>query len=202
MWYLLTCFESWQVSRLWYLLTCFALGVDISVPEESDIDQNQSDDADPETSPIKSPTTPKNLKCKNSSGTLCPRLHSGVIITQCHDTRAPGSHAGMPPASSPQPKCHIYQELKYALLFYMGNRVRIKKSKHPFSLLLLYAFSLFMLYPLSLSLLEIVKHDRDKVFSTPIQLSMCIHSKNAKLCVQWTPPHKIKFMQTVISWRE
>uniref|UniRef100_A0A8C8GIH9 Ras-specific guanine nucleotide-releasing factor 1 n=1 Tax=Oncorhynchus tshawytscha TaxID=74940 RepID=A0A8C8GIH9_ONCTS len=41
---------------------------DISVPEESDIDQNQSDDADPETSPIKSPTTPKNLKCKNSSG--------------------------------------------------------------------------------------------------------------------------------------
>uniref|UniRef100_A0A8C7SNL2 Ras protein specific guanine nucleotide releasing factor 1 n=1 Tax=Oncorhynchus mykiss TaxID=8022 RepID=A0A8C7SNL2_ONCMY len=66
------------------------------VPEESDIDQNQSDDADPETSPIKSPTTPKNLKCKNSSGTLCPRLHSGVIITQCHDTRAPGSHAGFP----------------------------------------------------------------------------------------------------------
>uniref|UniRef100_A0A8C7F8C1 Ras protein specific guanine nucleotide releasing factor 1 n=1 Tax=Oncorhynchus kisutch TaxID=8019 RepID=A0A8C7F8C1_ONCKI len=55
-----------------------------------------NDDADPETSPIKSPTTPKNLKCKNSSGTLCPRLHSGVIITQCHDTRAPGSHAGFP----------------------------------------------------------------------------------------------------------
>uniref|UniRef100_A0A8C7LMP2 Ras protein specific guanine nucleotide releasing factor 1 n=1 Tax=Oncorhynchus mykiss TaxID=8022 RepID=A0A8C7LMP2_ONCMY len=42
---------------------------DISVPEESDIDQSQSDDADPETSPIKSPTTPqKNVKCKNSSG--------------------------------------------------------------------------------------------------------------------------------------
>uniref|UniRef100_A0A8C8JL58 Ras protein specific guanine nucleotide releasing factor 1 n=1 Tax=Oncorhynchus tshawytscha TaxID=74940 RepID=A0A8C8JL58_ONCTS len=42
---------------------------DISVPEESDIDQSQSDDAEPETSPIKSPTTPqKNVKCKNSSG--------------------------------------------------------------------------------------------------------------------------------------
>ncbi|CDQ72330.1 unnamed protein product [Oncorhynchus mykiss] len=55
---------------------------DISVPEESDIDQSQSDDADPETSPIKSPTTPqKNVKCKNSSGTLCPRQHSGVVIT-------------------------------------------------------------------------------------------------------------------------
>uniref|UniRef100_A0A8C7DHJ9 Ras protein specific guanine nucleotide releasing factor 1 n=1 Tax=Oncorhynchus kisutch TaxID=8019 RepID=A0A8C7DHJ9_ONCKI len=77
-------------------LFCTWCTVDISVPEESDIDQNQSDDADPETSPIKSPTTPKNLKCKNSSGTLCPRLHSGVIITQCHDTRAPGSHAGFP----------------------------------------------------------------------------------------------------------
>uniref|UniRef100_A0A674CNW0 Ras protein specific guanine nucleotide releasing factor 1 n=1 Tax=Salmo trutta TaxID=8032 RepID=A0A674CNW0_SALTR len=38
------------------------------ISEESDIDQNQSDDADPETSPIKSPTTPKNMKCKNSSG--------------------------------------------------------------------------------------------------------------------------------------
>uniref|UniRef100_A0A8C9Y7G1 Ras protein specific guanine nucleotide releasing factor 1 n=1 Tax=Sander lucioperca TaxID=283035 RepID=A0A8C9Y7G1_SANLU len=41
---------------------------DHSVREESDIDHNQSDDGDPEASPIKSPTTPKNIKCKNSSG--------------------------------------------------------------------------------------------------------------------------------------
>uniref|UniRef100_A0A674PGZ9 Ras protein specific guanine nucleotide releasing factor 1 n=1 Tax=Takifugu rubripes TaxID=31033 RepID=A0A674PGZ9_TAKRU len=41
---------------------------DLSVREESDNDPNQSDDADPEASPTKSPTTPKNIKCKNSSG--------------------------------------------------------------------------------------------------------------------------------------
>ncbi|KAL4005817.1 hypothetical protein ACER0C_005530 [Sarotherodon galilaeus] len=40
---------------------------DLSVREESDNDQNQSDDGDPEASPTKSPTTPKNIKCKNSS---------------------------------------------------------------------------------------------------------------------------------------
>lgn len=36
--------------------------------EESDVDQNQSDDGDTETSPTKSPTTPKSVKSKNSSG--------------------------------------------------------------------------------------------------------------------------------------
>uniref|UniRef100_A0A8C4F5G2 Ras protein specific guanine nucleotide releasing factor 1 n=1 Tax=Dicentrarchus labrax TaxID=13489 RepID=A0A8C4F5G2_DICLA len=41
---------------------------DLSVREESDNDPNQSDDGDPEASPTKSPTTPKNVKCKNSSG--------------------------------------------------------------------------------------------------------------------------------------
>uniref|UniRef100_A0A3Q3FX59 Ras protein specific guanine nucleotide releasing factor 1 n=1 Tax=Labrus bergylta TaxID=56723 RepID=A0A3Q3FX59_9LABR len=41
---------------------------DLSVREESDNDHNQSDDGDAEASPIKSPTTPKNVKCKNSSG--------------------------------------------------------------------------------------------------------------------------------------
>ncbi|CAM9226055.1 unnamed protein product, partial [Lampetra planeri] len=40
---------------------------DLSVREESDNDPNQSEDADPEASPTKSPTTPKNIKCKNSS---------------------------------------------------------------------------------------------------------------------------------------
>uniref|UniRef100_A0A3B4DTZ7 Ras protein specific guanine nucleotide releasing factor 1 n=1 Tax=Pygocentrus nattereri TaxID=42514 RepID=A0A3B4DTZ7_PYGNA len=41
---------------------------DISVREESDSEQVQSDDAEAESSPTKSPTTPKNVKCKNSSG--------------------------------------------------------------------------------------------------------------------------------------
>uniref|UniRef100_A0A3B3SAJ0 Ras protein specific guanine nucleotide releasing factor 1 n=1 Tax=Paramormyrops kingsleyae TaxID=1676925 RepID=A0A3B3SAJ0_9TELE len=39
-----------------------------SVREECDIDQNQSDDAETDTSPTKSPTTPKNVKSKSSSG--------------------------------------------------------------------------------------------------------------------------------------
>uniref|UniRef100_A0A8D1NHW2 Ras protein specific guanine nucleotide releasing factor 1 n=1 Tax=Sus scrofa TaxID=9823 RepID=A0A8D1NHW2_PIG len=41
---------------------------EISMREESDNDQNQSDDGDAETSPTKSPTTPKSVKSKNSSG--------------------------------------------------------------------------------------------------------------------------------------
>uniref|UniRef100_A0A8C1QFE3 Ras protein specific guanine nucleotide releasing factor 1 n=1 Tax=Cyprinus carpio TaxID=7962 RepID=A0A8C1QFE3_CYPCA len=41
---------------------------DVSVREESDNDQIQSDEAEAEVSPTKSPTTPKNVKCKNSSG--------------------------------------------------------------------------------------------------------------------------------------
>lgn len=43
---------------------------DASVREESDNDQNQSDEAEAEASPTKSPTTPKNVKCKNSSGSI------------------------------------------------------------------------------------------------------------------------------------
>uniref|UniRef100_A0A8C5VW13 Ras protein specific guanine nucleotide releasing factor 1 n=1 Tax=Microcebus murinus TaxID=30608 RepID=A0A8C5VW13_MICMU len=41
---------------------------EVSVREESDTDQNQSDDGDAETSPTKSPTTPKSVRSKNSSG--------------------------------------------------------------------------------------------------------------------------------------
>lgn len=62
------------------LLSC--CGADLSVREESDNDQNHSDDADPESSPTKSPTTPKNIKCKNSSGTFCSNECSGVITTR------------------------------------------------------------------------------------------------------------------------
>lgn len=45
---------------------------EVSVREESDNDQNQSDDGDPEASPTKSPTTPKSVKSKSSSGTAQP----------------------------------------------------------------------------------------------------------------------------------
>uniref|UniRef100_A0A672RLE2 Ras protein specific guanine nucleotide releasing factor 1 n=1 Tax=Sinocyclocheilus grahami TaxID=75366 RepID=A0A672RLE2_SINGR len=45
---------------------------DISVREEGNNDQIPSDEAEAEVSPTKSPTTPKNVKCKNSSG----RRHS------------------------------------------------------------------------------------------------------------------------------
>uniref|UniRef100_H3A1F4 Ras protein specific guanine nucleotide releasing factor 1 n=1 Tax=Latimeria chalumnae TaxID=7897 RepID=H3A1F4_LATCH len=41
-----------------------------SVTEESDTDLNQSDEAEAESSPTKSPTTPKTIKCKNSSGII------------------------------------------------------------------------------------------------------------------------------------
>uniref|UniRef100_A0A5F9CU65 Ras protein specific guanine nucleotide releasing factor 1 n=1 Tax=Oryctolagus cuniculus TaxID=9986 RepID=A0A5F9CU65_RABIT len=44
-------------------------GSEVSMREESDGDQNQSDDGEAETSPTKSPTTPKSVKSKNSSGT-------------------------------------------------------------------------------------------------------------------------------------
>lgn len=45
-------------------------GSDVSVREESDTDPNQSDEAEAEASPTKSPTTPMSVKCKNSSGEL------------------------------------------------------------------------------------------------------------------------------------
>uniref|UniRef100_A0A8C9NIZ5 Ras protein specific guanine nucleotide releasing factor 1 n=1 Tax=Serinus canaria TaxID=9135 RepID=A0A8C9NIZ5_SERCA len=41
---------------------------EVSVREESDTDPNHSDEAEAEASPTKSPTTPKSIKCKNSSG--------------------------------------------------------------------------------------------------------------------------------------
>ncbi|XP_074956977.1 ras-specific guanine nucleotide-releasing factor 1 isoform X3 [Phalacrocorax aristotelis] len=50
---------------------------EVSVREESDTDPNQSDEAEAETSPTKSPTTPKSVKCKNSSVmTSCRELDS------------------------------------------------------------------------------------------------------------------------------
>ncbi|KAM7396700.1 hypothetical protein PAMP_019723 [Pampus punctatissimus] len=58
---------------------------DLSVREESDNDQNQSDDADPEASPTKSPTTPKNVKCKNSSEFSLFSYNNGMVMSSCRE---------------------------------------------------------------------------------------------------------------------
>lgn len=44
--------------------------VDLSVREEGDEDPSQSDETEAEMSPPKSPSTPKNVKSKNS-GIVC-----------------------------------------------------------------------------------------------------------------------------------
>nr|XP_009684672.1 PREDICTED: ras-specific guanine nucleotide-releasing factor 1-like [Struthio camelus australis] len=74
---------------------------DVSVREESDTDPNQSDEAEAETSPTKSPTTPKSVKCKNSSG------DEGASAASCRVTHAAAllepaaaellKHAGLQP---------------------------------------------------------------------------------------------------------
>ncbi|ELW70687.1 Ras-specific guanine nucleotide-releasing factor 1 [Tupaia chinensis] len=58
---------------------------EVSVREESDIDQNQSDDGDTETSPTKSPTTPKSVKSKNSSEFPLFSYNNGVVMTACRE---------------------------------------------------------------------------------------------------------------------
>ncbi|XP_045681069.1 ras-specific guanine nucleotide-releasing factor 1 isoform X2 [Phyllostomus hastatus] len=58
---------------------------DVSVREESDTDPNQSDDADAETSPSKSPTTPKSVKSKNSSEFPLFSYNNGVVKTSCRE---------------------------------------------------------------------------------------------------------------------
>uniref|UniRef100_A0A8C7DF31 Ras protein specific guanine nucleotide releasing factor 1 n=1 Tax=Oncorhynchus kisutch TaxID=8019 RepID=A0A8C7DF31_ONCKI len=73
---------------------------DISVPEESDIDQNQSDDADPETSPIKSPTTPKNLKCKNSSEFSLFSYNNGTVMSSCRPEMDNNNRSALSAASA------------------------------------------------------------------------------------------------------
>lgn len=45
------------------------VGAARTVKEDSEIEQGFSDEAETETSPTKSPTSPKKLKSKNSSGT-------------------------------------------------------------------------------------------------------------------------------------
>ncbi|XP_005316927.2 ras-specific guanine nucleotide-releasing factor 1 [Ictidomys tridecemlineatus] len=58
---------------------------EVSVKEESDVDQNQSDDGDTETSPTKSPTTPKSVKSKNSSEFPLFSYNNGVVVTSCRE---------------------------------------------------------------------------------------------------------------------
>uniref|UniRef100_A0A8C2XE93 Ras protein specific guanine nucleotide releasing factor 1 n=1 Tax=Cyclopterus lumpus TaxID=8103 RepID=A0A8C2XE93_CYCLU len=58
---------------------------DHSVREESDNDPNQSDEGDPEASPTKSPTTPKNIKCKNSSEFSLFSYNNGMVMSSCRE---------------------------------------------------------------------------------------------------------------------
>ncbi|XP_044774078.1 ras-specific guanine nucleotide-releasing factor 1 [Neomonachus schauinslandi] len=58
---------------------------EVSVREESDNDQNQSDDGDTEASPTKSPTTPKSVKSKNSSEFPLFSYNNGVVMTSCRE---------------------------------------------------------------------------------------------------------------------
>ncbi|CAM2098898.1 ras-specific guanine nucleotide-releasing factor 1 isoform X2 [Caretta caretta] len=60
-------------------------GSEVSVREESDTDPNQSDEAETETSPTKSPTTPKAVKCKNSSDFSLFSYNNGVVMTSCRE---------------------------------------------------------------------------------------------------------------------
>ncbi|XP_057242157.1 ras-specific guanine nucleotide-releasing factor 1 isoform X2 [Malurus melanocephalus] len=60
-------------------------GSEVSVREESDTDPNHSDEAEAETSPTKSPTTPKSVKCKNSSDFSLFSYNNGMVMTSCRD---------------------------------------------------------------------------------------------------------------------
>ncbi|CAL8355832.1 unnamed protein product [Lota lota] len=58
---------------------------DLSVREEADTEQNQSDEGEPETSPVKSPTTPKNVRCKNSSEFSLFSYNNGTVMSSCRE---------------------------------------------------------------------------------------------------------------------
>lgn len=92
----------WLNAEMSLMICTFLLwDTDLSVREESDNDPNQSDDGDPEASPTKSPTTPKNVKCKNSSGT-CTILDMCSDIRSCH-VRAFELHTDTSASSSLSP---------------------------------------------------------------------------------------------------
>ncbi|XP_016345114.1 ras-specific guanine nucleotide-releasing factor 1-like [Sinocyclocheilus anshuiensis] len=58
---------------------------DISVREEGNNDQIPSDEAEAEVSPTKSPTTPKNVKCKNSSEFSLFSYNNGMVMSSCRE---------------------------------------------------------------------------------------------------------------------
>ncbi|XP_066492101.1 ras-specific guanine nucleotide-releasing factor 1 [Tiliqua scincoides] len=58
---------------------------EVSVREEADMDHSQSDEADTEASPTKSPTTPKLVKGKNSSEFPLFAYNNGVVMTSCRE---------------------------------------------------------------------------------------------------------------------
>ncbi|XP_054858847.1 ras-specific guanine nucleotide-releasing factor 1 isoform X1 [Eublepharis macularius] len=73
-------------------------GAEASVREESDTDQNQSDEAETETSPTKSPTTPKLVRGKNSSEFPLFSYNNGVVMTSCRELD--NSRSGLSAASA------------------------------------------------------------------------------------------------------
>lgn len=89
---------------------------EVSVREESDNDQIQSDEAEAEASPTKSPTTPKNVKCKNSSGSIHSVPDATAMSLSLGDMKQEHLHpmlTGHLHPSSP-PKGRIYQWHKMA----------------------------------------------------------------------------------------
>ncbi|XP_030048758.1 ras-specific guanine nucleotide-releasing factor 1 [Microcaecilia unicolor] len=58
---------------------------DVSVREELDPDQVQSDEAESEMSPIKSPTTPKPVRGKSTSDFSLFSYNNGMVMTSCRD---------------------------------------------------------------------------------------------------------------------
>ncbi|TUH89299.1 Ras-specific guanine nucleotide-releasing factor 1 [Bagarius yarrelli] len=58
---------------------------DISARGESDSEQVQSDDADAETSPTKSPTTPKSVKSKTSSDLALFSYNNSMMMSSCRE---------------------------------------------------------------------------------------------------------------------
>ncbi|XP_078539068.1 ras-specific guanine nucleotide-releasing factor 1 isoform X1 [Lissotriton helveticus] len=58
---------------------------EVSVREESDNEQPQSDEAEAEASPTKSPTTPKAIKGKSTSDFSLFSYNNGVVMTSCRE---------------------------------------------------------------------------------------------------------------------
>ncbi|KAK1327755.1 hypothetical protein QTO34_012662 [Cnephaeus nilssonii] len=73
-------------------------GSEVSLREESDTEQNQSDEADPEMSPTKSPTTPKPVKSKNPSEFPLFSYNNGVVMRSCRELD--NSRSGLSAASA------------------------------------------------------------------------------------------------------